>query len=327
MELNENIKVGIIIPAYNVQDYIFRALDSCILQTYGNIEVVVVDDGSSDDTLAVAKEYEKKDSRVRVFSQKNSGVSSARNHALQLCTADLALFLDSDDWLETDAVESMLAHLPQEWRSSLVCCDAYYAYTDGETGIRKKIADGIAAPKECSAQEMLLYTSKQEYKLRSACYKLFSMEVISDCGLKFNEDIRHGEDGLFVFEYLKRVRSAVYFPKPLWNILERTNSATTAPYNKSWLSALTAVEVMMSYDNSPELQTELRKYLVGRATTVLCHALASGKGEKEDVLYLRKRLRSEFGFYVRAEKRMRNKLFLSVRDKDHRMSCDGACAV
>ena len=308
MKGNQNIKVGIIIPAYNVENYLFRALDSCINQTYRNIEVIVMDDGSSDGTYAVAKSYSERDPRVKAFKQKNAGVSAARNNAIDMCCADHLLFLDSDDWLEENAVSDLLQHLPDGEGKYLICCDTYYAYME-EQGIRRVPADGVAADKCGSAEELLMYTAKSEYKLRSACYKLFSLRIIRECALKFREDIRHGEDGLFVFEYLKHSDAFVYFPGLLWNILERPGSATTSPYNRSWLSAVTAAEAMLAYDNSPELHCELKKYLVQRTTTTLCCALASVNADKKDIAYLRRLLRGELGFYMKNEKSLKRRLF------------------
>ena len=300
-------KVGIIIPAYNVEGYIYRAIESCINQTYTNIEVIVVDDGSKDDTYKVAKEYLKKDSRIRVYSQSNLGVSKARNSALQYCKTDYVLFLDSDDWLEKNAVEKLIHHISGN-NNELIAADAYYAYLQGGKISRKKAPDIVDAV-QLNSENALLYIAQKQYKLRSACYKLFSMKVIRDNHLCFNEHIRHGEDGLFVFEYLKCVDYFVYYPDLLWNILEREGSATQSPYNRTWLTSIDAVNKMMSYKNTSRLTKQLEKYKIERMVSILCHAVLCMPETKEDIIMLRKKLRKKNSWYIINEKNVKKRLF------------------
>lgn len=293
--MNDSYKVGIIIPAYNVEKYIYRAMESCINQTYKNIEIVVVDDGSSDGTYDVVKSYCDKDSRIKLHRQENGGVSSARNRALDMCTSDYVLFLDSDDWLESDTVEKLAQKLEgDQSQRSLISSGCYYAYFDEKGDIYKTIPNNETENIAMSAEEIILYVGQPKYNLRSSCYKLFSLAVINENHLRFVPEIKHGEDGLFVFEYLKCAERFVYFPDPLWNILERPGSATTSPYNSSFLSAITAIEKMMSYPNSERLQGELRVFLVQRAMSLLEYALVADTAPKADIRFLRKKLRENF---------------------------------
>lgn len=293
--MKDSCKVGIIIPAYNVEKYIYRAMESCINQTYKNIEIVVVDDGSSDGTYDVVKSYCDQDSRIKLYRQENGGVSSARNRALDMCTSDYVLFLDSDDWLELNTVEKLVEKLDEDsGRHSLISSGCYYAYFGEKGNIDKTIPDNETENVVMSAEEVILYVGQTKYNLRSSCYKLFSLAVINENHLRFAPEIRHGEDGLFVFEYLKCAERFVYFPDPLWNILERPGSATTSPYNSSMLSAITAVEKMMAYQNSEKLQCVLRVFLVQRAMSTLEHALVVDTAPKADIRFLRKKLRENF---------------------------------
>lgn len=100
--------VSIIVPVYNSSEYINRCIDSIIGQKCADIEVVIIDDGSDDDSLAICKDIALKDSRVKVFSQPNSGASSARNRGLDIATGEYVMFVDSDDWIEPDMLESMI---------------------------------------------------------------------------------------------------------------------------------------------------------------------------------------------------------------------------
>lgn len=106
--------VSIIIPVYNTAEYLPQCLDSLLNQTYPHLEILCVDDGSTDNAWAVLQEYAVKDSRVKVFHQENAGVSAARNRALANATGEWLAFIDSDDWLDTDAMERCMAVVDDE---------------------------------------------------------------------------------------------------------------------------------------------------------------------------------------------------------------------
>lgn len=103
-----NQKSSIIVPVYNSSKYINRCIDSVIGQKYADLEVVIIDDGSNDDSLAVCKDIASRDSRVKVFSQPNSGASSARNRGLDIATGGYVMFVDSDDWIEPEMLDRMV---------------------------------------------------------------------------------------------------------------------------------------------------------------------------------------------------------------------------
>ena len=106
---DENImdKISIIVPVYNAQKYLKKCIDSIINQTYKNIEILLINDGSKDKSLKICKEYEKKDSRIIVIDKQNKGVSNTRNVGIKKSTGDYIVFIDSDDCFELDAIETM----------------------------------------------------------------------------------------------------------------------------------------------------------------------------------------------------------------------------
>ena len=96
----KNIEIGIIVPVYNAQQSLHRCIDSILIQSYSNFKLILIDDGSEDDSLMICRQYQKHDSRIIVYSQNNSGVSTARNKGIELCTSPYLCFTDSDDYLE-----------------------------------------------------------------------------------------------------------------------------------------------------------------------------------------------------------------------------------
>ena len=115
------MKVSILSPCYNVEKYISQCLDSIIQQTYKNLQIILVDDGSTDNTLAILNQYASLDSRIEVHHQENKGVATARNELLSKVKGDYVLFVDSDDWIELDMVEFLIAKVTEENAEVAVC--------------------------------------------------------------------------------------------------------------------------------------------------------------------------------------------------------------
>lgn len=268
-------KVSIIIPAFNVENYIGRGVSSALSQTYEDIEVVVVDDGSSDGTWSVLQSYST-DPRVVLSRQENSGVSRARNHALNLATGDYVIFLDSDDWLEPEACEQMM-RMQSLKPGALIAADAnFVSVINGLEVCGNQIVD-MSIEDLSSDAAILRFGVYNSIHIGSSCYKLFSRELIERCGLRFDERIAHTEDGLFVFFYLKHCRGLHYEPLALWNILNRPGSATTSGYSHSLLSSLDAIDQMIAYpENSPEIVSHLCHFKVHEALRILGMGIDSG---------------------------------------------------
>ncbi|CAK7043680.1 MAG: hypothetical protein PEGG_01836 [Paraeggerthella hongkongensis] len=268
-------KVSIIIPAFNVEAYVERGIESALGQTYENVELVVVDDGSRDGTWSVIERYAS-DNRVKCARQVNSGVSKARNHALDMATGDHAVFLDSDDWLELDACEQ-LVRMQREHPNMLVAADAYFVTMNGGRESRKAQGTNLAARAFTPDEAIREFGVFNSVHIGSSCYKLFSMDVIEKNHLRFDENISHTEDGLFVFDYLKGCAGLYYEPIPLWNILERPGSATTSGYTRKMLSSLDAIDQMISRPgSSPDAIAHLEAFRAHEALRVLGLGIDSG---------------------------------------------------
>lgn len=122
-------KISVIVPVYKVEPYLSRCLDSIINQTYRNLEIILVDDGSPDRCGEICDEYARQDSRIRVIHKANGGLSDARNHGIDVAIGDYIAFVDSDDYVATDMYEKMLARLELD-NSDMVVCN-YYRFDEG----------------------------------------------------------------------------------------------------------------------------------------------------------------------------------------------------
>lgn len=271
--------VAVIVPAYNVEGYVFRAIESVLAQTHRTLELILVDDGSTDGTWDVIRRYAEADPRIKAIRQENSGVSRARNTGLDAMEAELFLFLDSDDWLEEDAITYLLS-LRAQYPEALVSACCYDVWPTADGGFEKQPVEAPGKLAVTDAHEALLHVGNSHFHLQSACYKLFDARRLG--GLRFREDIHHGEDGLFVYEALLRSSALVFSTEPKWDILSRPGSASRTPYNAKWLTAITAAEEMLSRAPDGELADVLMLNVIRRAKLVEKHALLSG-GDAADV--------------------------------------------
>ena len=112
----QNLKLSVIMPAYNVEKYVAKTLDSILLQTYENLEIICINDGSTDNTLNILKKYAEKDKRIILIDQENRGLSGARNVGMSIMTGDYFTFMDSDDWIQLGAYQKCMEIIQQEER-------------------------------------------------------------------------------------------------------------------------------------------------------------------------------------------------------------------
>ena len=276
-------KVAVIVPAYNVEAYVFRAIESVLGQTHRALELILVDDGSTDGTWDVIRRYAETDPRIKAVHQENRGVSHARNTGLDAMEAELFLFLDADDWLEEDAVAYLLS-LRAQYPDALVSACGYDVWPTADGGFEKLPMEAPGKLAVMDAHEALLQIGKRRFYLRAAYYKLYDARLLG--GLRFREDIHHGEDGLFVYEALLRSPAFVFSTEPKWDILERTGSATHSPFNAKWMTAITAAEAMLARAPDEAVADVLAMDVIRRAKLVEKHALLSG-GEAADIRAVR----------------------------------------
>ena len=128
------IKLSVIVPVYNAENELKKSIESILSQTEKNIEIILVDDGSSDNSLYICKEFEKKDRRIKVIHQENAGVSVARNTGIEVATGEYIGFVDSDDWIELNMYERLLSEA-QRSGADVVMCDATSVYDDGQSRV------------------------------------------------------------------------------------------------------------------------------------------------------------------------------------------------
>lgn len=212
--------VSVIIPAYNIEDYIGRCLDSIISQTYKNLEIIVVDDGSRDHTGEILDNYAKKDRRIKVIHKENGGVSSARNKGIEAAEGDYIGFIDGDDLIESEMYKTLVDLLEEE-NADIAHCGYQMVFPDRvdyyhNTG-KKKIQTTEEGLKDLLSGEMI------EPGLVN---KLYKKELIKYCRL--DETVKINEDLLMNYQLFKLSQKSVYYDITPYSYMIRSSSATGA---------------------------------------------------------------------------------------------------
>ena len=220
--------ISIIVPAYNVESLVERCLYSLCVQTYQNIEIVVVDDGSTDKTGQVCRDYAKKDSRIVVVTQENGGLSAARNKGIQVAHGNYYMFVDSDDYINHNMTSILYSNL-QEHEADIAMCDFVKIY-EGEEDYKQLIfqneAPGQIFLYESEQVMELLWTVGQQTVI--ACNKLFKKEVFEN--LYFPVGLVH-EDEHLIHHLLDRCKRFVYDNRQLYYYLQRKEGSLTSVIN------------------------------------------------------------------------------------------------
>lgn len=198
---NETIKISIIVPVYNGEKYIQECIDSLLKQTYNNIEIIIIDDGSTDSTNTILKKYEECESRVVVIRQENQGTSAARNAGLKVAQGEFVTFVDSDDYLLPDCIERIVEAIANSSQVSLVVWNSM-TFGDGDE-IRSNAGDQIF-----TGRDYIKYILENRGGTGGVCCKAYNTSVIKDNHLKFHE-FKTAEDGHFNTACLKYLDSIV----------------------------------------------------------------------------------------------------------------------
>jgi glycosyltransferase involved in cell wall biosynthesis len=227
-----NPKISIIVPVYNVQKYLIQCLDSLKNQSYSDIEIICINDGSTDNSIHILKKYGENDSRFRVYEQNNLGVSSARNKGIEVASGEYIMFVDSDDWIDHKTCETTLNIMIS--KQTDVVLFNYIRVKEAKLK-EKYVFDKDVYFDGTTIQEIhrrMIGLSNKELRnlenadaLVPACMKLYRKKIIRENNIKFMDlrIIGTSEDAVFNLEYFEKCNSAYYLNKPLY-FYRRDNS-------------------------------------------------------------------------------------------------------
>ena len=251
--MNDNLLITVIIPVYNVEKYLKKCVESVLRQTYKNLEIYLVDDGSTDGCPAICDEFAKQDSRITVIHKKNGGLSSARNAALDVCSGDCIMFVDSDDWIRLTMVEKMLDALEANGADVAIC-------EFGSDTAGKLKENPITSDKICLTNYELMKEYVTPANVRPiVCNKLYRRYLFEK--IRFPIGLTH-EDSYTLHEILGQCQKAVFVKECFYYQYTRYTSITQSTVSEKDLVLFEVDDRLKEYyhENYPDLE----KYVLAK---------------------------------------------------------------
>lgn len=276
------MKYSIIIPVFNAEISIVRCIKSILYQTYTDFELIIIDDGSNDQTPLILDKLQNKDSRIKVLHQSNSGVSSARNNGLSISKGEYILFIDSDDWIDPNYLQSFSENpdYPDNLKIGAVSVDN--TQNDVKYDLFTKYPDKIQPVTEAFADAGLLHNG-------FPWTKAYNRKIIVENNLRFNENISFKEDLIFFLDYLKFCKTIEYIDTTRYHYIVHSNSLSTKKHNPTSLLEITKIIIQKSKDFCIDLKSNTYRdsYLRLCTEEIINANYCNDLGKKERILNLK----------------------------------------
>ncbi len=223
------MKISVIVPIYKIEEYINQCVDSIINQTYKDLEIILVDDGSPDNCPKICDKYAEADNRVKVLHKQNGGLMSARQAGLKIASGEYVGFVDGDDWIEPDMYEK-LANLIYKYKPDMALCEFLYAYPDKDEKStqlpEKEFYDKSALENEIYPK-LLFKPPYYNFGINPCCWsKVFKKELLENNLYNVTQKIKIGEDAAFTYPCLLQAESFAYCSEYLYHYRINQKSMT-----------------------------------------------------------------------------------------------------
>ena len=239
--MNNVSLISIIVPVYKVEQYLDRCVESVVNQTYKNLEIILVDDGSPDNCPKMCDEWAEKDSRIKVIHKENDGLANARNSGIEICSGDYVMFVDSDDWIEPDMVE-FLCLLIVKNNSDCTRCGVFF---DNDNLKNDTITKSI------SEHKTIIYSNQKaicdllvEGHSGICCNKIYKKSAIGD--LRFEKNDGCAEDFMFNYHFFQNMNSIVINDTPKYHYIMRIDSITKSDFSYGAFDIIKAKQFIIS---------------------------------------------------------------------------------
>lgn len=282
--------ISIIIPVYKVEKYINKCLESVVNQSYNNIEIILIDDGSPDQCGEICDNYAKCDKRIRVVHKTNGGLSDARNTGLEICTGDYIGFVDGDDYISHDMYEKMLEYALQNDVDVVMCGAANVIYNKEQKN--RYFEPYVLRDKTEIINNVLAFP--YDGASTTVCNKLFKKEIFKN--LKFDKNVAY-EDDYIVLKWINKTNSLGIMPDPFYKYVQRRDSIThKRHYTKTIQDVINAYEnnrifVYRFYKQSVEA-VDYRYWWAYRCSLDLLLECCDYKEHLSDAKYIQRKIRN-----------------------------------
>ena len=268
--------ISVIVPIFGVEKYLNKCVESIVNQTYRNLEIILVDDGSKDNCGAICDQWLVKDERIKVIHKENGGLSDARNAGLQMATGEYISFIDSDDYIEPTFLEILYTKLQEEC-ADIAECGTRYVDEFGKELKTRKSQDGVFATLD--ALKLLI---EENGLYQTVWNKLYRREMIE--GFMFAKG-QYNEDEFWTYKVFDRAKKIVSIEQPLYNYLQRGSSIIGVGYNVRRLDGLEALWERKEYlFKHKELRNLLNQNFALNALWHVQSVMRTFKGEQKKQL-------------------------------------------
>lgn len=274
--------ITVVVPVYNSARYLDRCIQSIIKQTYKNIEVILINDGSIDESLKICLKYEKKDNRIKVINKENSGVSCTRNIGIEASRGDYIVFVDSDDFLKYDMIEKLVG-VQLMSKNNITFCGFNtidYMGNSKKVNIEKSLSIEIE-----EFFKKYIHVFFENILILPLWNKIFELSVIKNNNIKFKEDFSMFEDTIFILEYLNNVKGISYINETLYNYCANQQSITSKYRYKTYESFKYfwkfTKESVLKYDVERECYLRLKSNFIDRYFVIMKSYYISGEDNKK----------------------------------------------
>lgn len=289
--MNNKELISVIVPVYNVRSYLEKCFESVAGQSYRNLEIILVDDGSTDGSGELCEELARKDSRVRVIHKKNGGLGSARNAGIDAARGEILSFVDSDDWIEPGMYDTLTEIMHRE-NAQIIACGIKKV---SETGEVSYYQDNLEERRVYTREEALIELPKNERLSNSMCNKLFRRETIQ--GLHINEQIFY-EDNPFTPQCFARAEKIAYTAKPFYCYFERTGSISRKRFSVREFDRVTADRMRLDFyhEHFPRCESAAAIAYIGSGLKVYYQS-GGCQEAKEQRAQLRREMKRTIRYY------------------------------
>ena len=265
--MNDKSLISVIVPVYNVENYLNKCVDSILNQTYKNLQIILVDDGSSDNSGKICDEYALKDSRIKVIHQKNSGPVRARKTGLEASTGEYIGFVDSDDWIEPNMYEEMLDNLIQTGADFVHTgrINHYNSSISIDCRYENKVID--LPKKDLNIWSALMNDHHKKFYIHSVFFsKLYKRKLIMNCLNEVPDDIYYCEDFIAMTECLMNCNRLSLLKKAYYHNVYRKGSLSRT-YNTTFMIRIAKMyehleKVFYKYEMYEKVKPHLVKFFV-----------------------------------------------------------------
>lgn len=312
--MNENPLISVVVPIYKVENYLERCLKSIIKQTYVNLDIILVDDGSPDRCPGICDNYAKRDSRIRVVHKKNGGLSSARNAGIEIMTGEYVTFVDSDDFLDEAAIESWVS-LALAYEADLII-GRFISYHDGDV---LQSNSHVKKAQEWTTQEAFEKLFLEEERLCTAWGKLYRAELFEE--ERYPENIKFAEDMYVIHKIFHAAEKIIYDDRVSYYYNQEGTSLVRSEFDLIKLQRAEAIEIWVQFidENYGELHNAVLAYYASVIMNVCMVLYEIPKKEERRIFdYYKNFLSSHYCELIKSEylgKKDKLKLRLLVNGK------------